>query len=81
MSKTTKPNRPAKPEQDDDVEELADLISHMEVSDLYHNSYLSRSCIRNLKKGITKKPQHMTMTGIAAAAGFEYVLRRRTTRK
>lgn len=69
--------RPKKPLRDAEVDILAEAISGYDTTDLYHNSYLSRSTIKRLRDGKTRKPQHMTMTGIAAAAGFEYVLRRR----
>lgn len=66
----------------DDSDSVADLNSLMDQtdmsdSDLYHNSYLSRGTIKRLRAGITRYPQHMTLKGIAAAAGYEYVLRKR----
>lgn len=74
----SKPSKRArKPTRDTDVDELAVLMNGHEVNDIYHNSYLSRSTIRRLRDRQTRVPQHMTMKGIAAALGFEYVLRRK----
>lgn len=66
--------KPKKPILDPGVAALARAIRTHKLDDLYHNSYLSRSTIKRLKEQKTTKPQHMTMVGIAQAAGFEYKL-------
>lgn len=42
------------------------------VDTIYRNSWASRSAIRNLMNGTTKRPQHATMRTIAEAMGFEW---------
>lgn len=83
MTQKKKPiqRRLVKPKQDSDVAELARLMSEHEVSDIYHNSYLSRTTIKRLMDRKTRVPQHMTMQGIAAAIGLVYVLRRKGDEK
>src|SRR5262245_38395343 len=66
-----------KPTRDPDIDQVQAILSNMTVADVYNNSYLSRSCIRNLKKNKTRKPQHMSMVGMLASAGYEYQIRRK----
>jgi len=63
-----------KPLRDPDIDMVMDLVAGYSVSDIFHNTYLSRSAIRNLIKNKTKKPQHMTLTGMAASRGFKWKL-------
>ena len=69
--------RPKKPPIDPGISPLVRAVRGNSVGDLYHNTYLSRSTIANLVKGKTRRPNHMTMTGIAAAAGLQYKLVRK----
>ena len=77
-----KPNgtlRPPKPKRDTDIDQLVRATLHLSNADIYHNTYLSRSTINKLRerrvgKHRTRYPTHMTMTGIAAAAGLRYKL-------
>lgn len=69
--------RLVKPARDKSVDELTKAIESFDTAELYHNSYLSRSTIARLRSGKTRMPQNMTMRGIAEAAGFEYVLRKK----
>ena len=66
-----------KPLRDPDIDKVQAIIKGLTVADVYYNSYLSKSCIRNLKKNVTRKPQHMSMVGMLASAGFEYQIRRK----
>lgn len=74
MSKENGKGKPEKPLLDPDVHRLVRAVRSHAVSDLYHNSYLSRGTIVRLMKNQTKRPQHLTMVGIANAAGLEYRL-------
>lgn len=64
----------AKPARDKDIDTLNDAMGTMTVGAIFNNTYLSRSAIRNIQTGKTKKPQHMTMVGIAAARGLRWKL-------
>jgi hypothetical protein len=66
--------KPVKPAVDPDIGVLLAATRTLENSQLYHNSYLSRGTINNLRKRKTKRPSHMTMVGIAAAAGLKWKL-------
>ena len=66
-----------KPQRDETVDELVQAIEGFETADLYENSPLAKSTIARLRSGKTRAPQNMTMRFIAAAAGLEYVLRRK----
>jgi hypothetical protein len=63
-----------KPDRDSDLDVINDLIAGSTVSAVFYNTYLSRSAIRNIMVGKTRKPQHMTMTGLAASQGFKWKL-------
>jgi hypothetical protein len=63
-----------KPAVDPDISKLVRAIRTSSTADLYHNSYLSRGTIDRLRKQKTKRPQHLTMVGVANAAGLEYRL-------
>lgn len=75
------PKKPGKPEYDDDIDNLLYVIRNLSNAQIFHNSFLSRGTIAKLRhpdlRKRTRKPQHMTMRGTAAAAGFEYRLVRR----
>jgi hypothetical protein len=84
-SRSKKPNgnghvsRLVKPKRDLDIDALVRATSHLTDAEIYHNTYLSRSTISKLRerragKKRTRYPTHMTMTGIAAAAGLIYKL-------
>jgi hypothetical protein len=45
---------------------------HASVEHIWKNSWASRSTIRKLMDGTTKRPQHSTMRTIAEAMGFEW---------
>jgi hypothetical protein len=74
MAKNGTDDRPEKPLRDPDIIILMRQVRTRTTTELYQNSYLSRSTISNLRKGKTRRPTHMTMTGIAAAAGLVYKL-------
>jgi hypothetical protein len=63
-----------KPIHDPDVAQLVRAVRSITIDDLYYNSYLSRSTIKRLREGKTSRPQHLTMVGIAQAAGYKYEL-------
>ena len=68
-----------KPLRDPGIEEVVDKVNNYSTSDIYHNSYLSRSTIRKLRRTddkATRRPQHMTLTGVLNACGYEYAIRR-----
>jgi hypothetical protein len=72
-------HRPQKPKRDHDIDALVRATSHLTDAEIYHNTYLSRGTISKLRerragKKRTRYPTHMTMTGIAAAAGLIYKL-------
>lgn len=69
--------RPEKPERDNEVDNLIDVLGDISDADIYHNSFVSRSTIRRLRSGKTKAPQFLTVQTMASAAGFEYVLKKR----
>lgn len=71
--------RPEKPKRDSDIDALIAWTSHLTNAEIYHNTYLSRSTINKLRerrpgKPRTRYPTHMTMQGVARAAGFIYKL-------
>lgn len=70
----TNGKKPERPLVDPDISRLVRAIRSASDAELYHNSYLSRSTIQRLRTGKTRRPTHMTMTGIAAAAGMEFRL-------
>lgn len=63
-----------KPVVDSDAMLLADRISNQSASELFKRCYLSRSTIRRLQQKVTARPQHLTLKGIAEAAGYEWKL-------
>lgn len=71
--------RPAKPKRDPDIEALVMATQHMSNAEVWHNTYLSRGTINKLReqrvgKKRTRYPTHMTMAGVAAAAGMRWTL-------
>jgi hypothetical protein len=76
--------RHSKPARDDAVDDIRKTVCNLGLSnaEIYHNTYLSRGTIQKLLearvgKPRTRYPSHMTLKGVAAAAGFEYRLVRR----
>lgn len=63
-----------KPLVDSDAMMLSDRISNQSAGELFKRCYLSQSTIRRLQKKVTAKPQHLTLKGIAEAAGYEWKL-------
>ena len=68
-----------KPLRDPAVTDVLTAIDGVPTTEIYLNSYLSRSTISKLRhpKNGTKRPQHMTLVGVLGAIGMEYVIRRR----
>jgi hypothetical protein len=63
-----------KPLVDPDLAVLTQQMGEVTVSEVYKQSFLSRSTIANWKKGKTRRPSHMTMIGIAASKGLVWRL-------
>lgn len=74
MAKDKANGKLQKPIHDPDVDRLVRAVRGLSTADLYHNSYLSRGTIKRLRDGKTSRPQHLTMVGIAQAAGMKYEL-------
>jgi len=76
MKKNTKPNsaRPVRPDFDPDLVSIRHMGKSFGAVHLYHHSFLSRGTIYKILNSQTKRPTHMTMTGIARAMGYEYKL-------
>lgn len=70
-----------KPEVDPAVEELYGRTLRMEVNDIFNNTYLSKSTIYKARHPNpmkrTRRPQFLTLKGIASACGLEYRLVRK----
>jgi hypothetical protein len=69
--------RPKKPQRDPDIEKLVSQTDGWANADIYHNTFLSRGTIANLRgtgRRKTRYPTHMTMVGVAAAVGLEWRL-------
>jgi hypothetical protein len=75
------PKKLEKPIYDDDVDDLVSLMEGHSTGAIYKDTWLSRGTISKLRhpdwSKRTKKPQHMTMRGVASALGYEYRLVRR----
>lgn len=78
-SRHSNPRAADKPSVDPSVEELAKLIEEdgLSDSDIYENSYLSRSTIQRLTRQVTRRPMGLTIRGIAGAAGYDLVFQKR----
>ena len=63
-----------KPKRDTEVDRLAKAVNFLTPAQIYHKTWLSRGTIHRLTRRQTRYPSHMTLKGIAAAAGLEYRL-------
>jgi len=68
------PARYKKPARDADIDVLISKTMPLSNAEIYHNTYLCRSTIANLRRCRTRYPTHMTMVGVAAAVGLEWRL-------
>lgn len=82
MSKADKPPK-IKPARDSAVDEIRTVIQGLGLTnaEIYHNTYLSRGTIAKLLetrpgRKRTIYPTFMTLKGVAAAGGMEYVLQK-----
>jgi len=67
-----------KPPRDPAIDEVVTAVRRFSTRQLYMNCYLSESTIRKLRRpNGTRRPQHMTLTGVLNAAGLEYAIRRK----
>jgi len=73
-------NRFIKPEVDPGINHVVQTTAKLSVDAIYRNCYLSKSTIRKIKTGVTRRPQHMTMTALYRAAGFELVAVKRKSK-
>ena len=71
-------NRWKKPPREPAIDDVVAAVKGVSNHQLYMNCYLSKSTIQKLRRPDgTRKPQHMTLTGVLGAAGLEYVIRKR----
>jgi hypothetical protein len=73
-------NKWIKPPRDPAVDEVCNAVKNVSTQKLYLNCYLSKSTIQRLRANSaqrTRRPQHMTLTGVLGAAGLEYAIRRK----
>jgi len=63
-------DKPKKPPIDPVVQTLQDIMGTESVTEIYYRSWLSKSTLYNIRTGKTKRPQHMTVAGIARAKGY-----------
>jgi len=71
-----------KPLVDPGIAEVLRLCARMSTHQVYLRTFVSKSAIRKLRRNddkATRRPQHLTLSGIAAAAGYEYRLQRKKT--
>lgn len=80
-AKTNGDKRPTKPKRDMDIDELRALVKDKQLSnaEVYHKTYLSRTTVSKLletRPGYkrTRYPSHITMQGVARAAGASFKL-------
>lgn len=78
LPKPRKWRRRIKPDHDVDVFELLHALAGRSHSDVARSTYISPTTVSRIRKGYkyggTRYPQHITMKGLAAAAGLEYRL-------
>jgi hypothetical protein len=74
-----KGDKPDRPDTDNLFEDLKTLIDTLGVTNsfLYHNSFVSRSTIRNARNGKTRKPMSLTLQTLGEAIGYELTWKRR----
>jgi hypothetical protein len=72
------PNKWKKPPVDPAIADVLQAVRKYSNDFLYSRCYLSRSTIARLRKvNGTRRPQHMTLTGVLGAVGLEYGIRRK----
>lgn len=69
--------RPKRPDRLTIVDTLQGQVAKVSTADLYYNSWVSKSTIRNHQLGKVRKPQIGTMVTLANALGCEYKLVRK----
>ena len=78
LPKPRKWKRKIKPDHDSDVFELLHALAGRTHAEVSRATYVAAGTVSKIRKGYkyggTRYPQHMTMKGLAQAAGLEYKL-------